>query len=385
MDHSIRRVDHPVQSIELQPGCQIQCPGCAHRGWALVRSENQKQSWLSTKLNPWVNQIERIRSPKNQYRWNYRNKTCLHAKWDGKKWIFGLLKKDPKNWRAQPEIVDLSSCPVHTESVRKAVQILSELLPEPSVFPLVFLSISGSLLTFVLKSKAQPEVPVLPWESLGFTGVFFNLNPSAGNRVFSSRGWKLIWGEEYGVQAGEQGEFFYGPDSFQQLIPDLHQDALDEAEQYLNPGPLDGVIDLCSGVGRSLSLWKSRGAHTLGVELNGEAIRCAEKKIGKEICLRGRASERIPQLTKWIADKNPVCLSIYANPPRLGLEPEVTQWITHIARPKKLAYLSCSAGTLARDLSILSNSGYLVRRIIPYDFFPQTHHVETLALLVREE
>jgi tRNA/tmRNA/rRNA uracil-C5-methylase (TrmA/RlmC/RlmD family) len=50
-------------------------------------------------------------------------------------------------------------------------------------------------------------------------------------------------------------------------------------------------------------------------------------------------------------------------------------------RPQRMAYLSCSAGTLRRDLEHLTAAGYRVMRIIPYDFFPQTHHVETLVFL----
>ena len=48
-----------------------------------------------------------------------------------------------------------------------------------------------------------------------------------------------------------------------------------------------------------------------------------------------------------------------------------------------MAYLSCSAGTLRRDLEALSGA-YEVARIIPYDFFPHTHHVESLVLLQHE-
>jgi len=46
-----------------------------------------------------------------------------------------------------------------------------------------------------------------------------------------------------------------------------------------------------------------------------------------------------------------------------------------------LSHLSCSAGTLGRDLQTLTTAGYAVNTLIPYDFFPQTRHVETLALL----
>ena len=55
----------------------------------------------------------------------------------------------------------------------------------------------------------------------------------------------------------------------------------------------------------------------------------------------------------------------------------------HVARPERIAYLSCSAGTLSRNLAVLTESGYGVERITPYDFFPGTRHVETLVSLRR--
>ncbi len=68
------------------------------------------------------------------------------------------------------------------------------------------------------------------------------------------------------------------------------------------------------------------------------------------------------------------------NPPRSGLEAPVVAALARELRPRRLGYLSCSAGTLARDLTELESAGYDVERIVPYDFFPLTHHVETLAL-----
>jgi len=44
-------------------------------------------------------------------------------------------------------------------------------------------------------------------------------------------------------------------------------------------------------------------------------------------------------------------------------------------------YELCSAGTLRRDLDALTRSDYWIKRLTPYDFFPQTYHVETLVLL----
>jgi tRNA/tmRNA/rRNA uracil-C5-methylase (TrmA/RlmC/RlmD family) len=71
------------------------------------------------------------------------------------------------------------------------------------------------------------------------------------------------------------------------------------------------------------------------------------------------------------------------NPPRSGLEAGVLDALAGELQPERLAYLSCSAGTLARDLRILCQAGYRVSAIHPCDFFPLTHHVEALALADR--
>lgn len=208
---------------------------------------------------------------------------------------------------------------------------------------------------------------------MGIQGIYVNVNASAGQRVFlghwNSRSWRKVWGESTAV--GPMG-LRHGPQSFQQLIPVLYEDALAEARQWLKPGPGVSVLDLYTGVGASLRIWKEAGAHALGVELLGEAVGIAGSDI-----LQGRVSERLPQIQAWLTGASVV----FTNPPRTGMEPEVVEWLGKSARPSRIAYLSCSAGTLSRDLSKLENNAYLVRRIIPYDFFPQTQHVESLALL----
>ncbi|HEX9773419.1 MAG TPA: hypothetical protein VGA44_08135, partial [Steroidobacteraceae bacterium] len=96
--------------------------------------------------------------------------------------------------------------------------------------------------------------------------------------------------------------------------------------------------------------------------------------------LRGTCAQRLPQIREWWSRARDRRLA-YLNPPRSGLETEVAGALAEEFRPARIAYLSCSAGTLARDLELLESGGYRIERILPYDYFPQTHHVETLALL----
>lgn len=165
------------------------------------------------------------------------------------------------------------------------------------------------------------------------------------------------------------------------MIPALYQQALEAAEAFLAPGTGDAVADLYCGTGASLVRWTGRGAQTLGVELSGEAVACAGVNAPSAAVLRGKCADRLPQLRTWTPTTGKRLL--YLNPPRPGLEPAVLDWAGYEFRPNRLAYLSCSAGTLSRDLRALTVAGYEVAHLLPFDFFPQTPHVEVLALLRR--
>ncbi len=215
--------------------------------------------------------------------------------------------------------------------------------------------------------------------AIGMEGLWLHLHPSAGRRLFAKRGWHLLWGSPRSV---DPRGLVYGPTGFQQLIPTLYELALDEAEGFLSPDNGDSVVDLYSGTGTTLARWKKAGCRTIGVEVSGESVECARLNAPGTIVLRGTCANRLPQLREWIVlGSSAGKRRLYVNPPRTGLEPEVLEWVAGELVPDRIAYLSCSAGTLRRDLDTLVGSGYRVVNITPYDFFPQTHHVETLALL----
>jgi tRNA/tmRNA/rRNA uracil-C5-methylase (TrmA/RlmC/RlmD family) len=161
-------------------------------------------------------------------------------------------------------------------------------------------------------------------------------------------------------------------------LPRLHRAVLEAAAAHLRAGPGTNVLDLYCGHGASLRVWTAAGARTLGVELSGEAVRDAARNAPGAAILRGTCAQRLPQIRGWWRADD-VGLA-YLNPPRSGLDAGVAGALARELRPARLAYLSCSAGTLARDLAVLEGGGYRIDAILPFDFFPQTHHVETLAL-----
>ena len=73
---------------------------------------------------------------------------------------------------------------------------------------------------------------------------------------------------------------------------------------------------------------------------------------------------------------------IIADPPRSGMNPKTINDILKLA-PSKIVYISCNPTTQARDIRLLSEGGYKLARIKPVDMFPQTYHIENVALLVK--
>lgn len=74
---------------------------------------------------------------------------------------------------------------------------------------------------------------------------------------------------------------------------------------------------------------------------------------------------------------------VIVDPPRAGISAQARKWLLR-GRPSQLFYVSCDPSTLARDLGELSR-GYEIRWVAPYDFFPQTSHIESLSLLIPKE
>jgi 23S rRNA (uracil1939-C5)-methyltransferase len=97
---------------------------------------------------------------------------------------------------------------------------------------------------------------------------------------------------------------------------------------------------------------------------------------------RFEAGDVLEQLDELIDDEQRFdCIVL--NPPRKGCERDVLNKLVQL-EPERIVYVSCSPQTLARDLDILSGKGYQATKVQPVEMFPQTAHVENVALLERK-
>jgi 23S rRNA (uracil1939-C5)-methyltransferase len=358
----------------LLPGCNPDCHGCRHRHLDREASLAAKGAFLARTLADWQDRLSPVRSVPDGERLGYRDRVTLTARHDGAKWQFGLVRRD--------ELVPIPDCPVHTARVRRLVHLLEDAVPPPDRFPLGWLHVAGAQATLVVKARS-PEAdwiaglgPALV--AAGIEGLWLNCNPSAGRKLFLKTGWRLAWGEP---RSRDTGGLLHGPGAFQQLLPGLHREALDAGAEFLFAAGVVPVLDLYCGNGASLVRWRQQGAACLGVESAGDAAECAHLNAPGAEVFRGSCRTRLPQVRDWWRQQGEPRPAAWVNPDRSGLEPEVCAALAEELQPDRLAYLSCSAGSLARDLRHLGAAGYQVHGLVPFDFFPRTHHVEVLALL----
>lgn len=146
----------------------------------------------------------------------------------------------------------------------------------------------------------------------------------------------------------------------------------------LNPQMI--VMDLYCGVGLFSAFLAPKVGRLLGVEVSPEACDDFAQNLDEfdnvEL-YEGTAEAVLPKL-KMRPDV------VVVDPPRAGLERSALDALLKLA-PEQLAYVSCDPSTLARDVKRLLAGGYYLVSVQPFDLFPQTYHVENVALLKKSD
>lgn len=304
----------------------------------------------------------------------YRNKIQLPV---GENLRLGLYA------RHSHDLIEMEKCAIHTDLGEKVLVEVQRLLKKHEAHDvkhlllktavktgqvlLILVTRSASLLTKLAEEILQsvPEVK----------GVVQNIHPEESNVILSSQ-FRPLAGQEAIEESLCGFTFKVSPASFFQVNPEQAEALYQKVVEYAELTGKERVLDAYCGVG-TLSLVLARAAkEVVGVESVAFAIADAREnakrnKITNVEFICGRAEESVSQIKH--ADV------AVLNPPRGGCESAFLDALVKF-KPRRIVYVSCDPATLARDLQILTQKGYTVKQVQPFDMFPQTMHVETVTV-----
>ena len=210
--------------------------------------------------------------------------------------------------------------------------------------------------------------------------IYHNVRPGRGNVILGKK-IRLLWGDETLTAALCGLRFSVSPFSFFQVNPAQAEILYDTALSYAQLTGKETVIDAYCGTGTITLALARNAARAIGIEIVAPAISDAKKNakrngIQNAEFLVGDAARLMPKLLEEGTRPDVIVM----DPVRAGCDEKVLEAAAQMS-PARIVYVSCNPATFARDAARLRERGYELKEVTPVDMFPQTMHVETVALL----
>ena len=210
--------------------------------------------------------------------------------------------------------------------------------------------------------------------------IIQNINDKNTNAIFGKE-FRTLYGQDTITDSMLGNDYEISAQSFYQVNTEmaekLYQTAIDFSD--LNSDSI--VIDAYSGIGTIGLSFAKEVKEVYGVEVIETAVEDAKKNAERNGITNAHyvADSAENAMAKWSKDgiKPDV---IIVDPPRKGLTESFIK-ASVAMQPEKVTYVSCNPATMARDIKLYQELGYELKKVQPVDLFPQTHHVETVALL----
>jgi 23S rRNA (uracil1939-C5)-methyltransferase len=194
---------------------------------------------------------------------------------------------------------------------------------------------------------------------------------------------ELVWGQaELPERLGEL-DLRISSEAFFQTNTEMAELLYGIVIEYAALEGWERVYDLYSGIGTIALTLAPRAGELWGIELIEQAVADAiagarRNEITNVHFFAGDTRLALPELLERAGRPD----VLVVDPPRAGLSKKVVRRIIEVS-PKRIVYVSCNPTTLAPNAAELVQAGWALRRVRPVDMFPQTHHIECVALLER--
>jgi 23S rRNA (uracil1939-C5)-methyltransferase len=302
----------------------------------------------------WQKEIEIVPSPKA---WNYRTR----AQWKRDREKLGYFE------RKSHRVCDVRVCPILTETLQEILRSERENLNSNFLELRVASSREAVSLNFS-RTKADSE----PDEN------FYAANKIAEENDRTDVSTEKQTAAEIQLKIGEFDYSFSANVFFQvnhELLPEFIETAIGNAEGNL-------ALDLYCGVGLFALPLANKFKEVVGIEGSNSSIEFAN--LNAQNADLKNVDFQVSTVGDWLKENSEQLAAVdfvLLDPPRSGAEKETIENLIKL-KPGKIVYVSCNPATLARDLLALTNGNYEIENIRAFDFFPQTHHVETVVHLV---
>ena len=318
-----------------------------------------------------------IQGPFWGYRWRARLSARLVPKKGGM--LIGFHE------RKSSYVADMRECPNLPPHVSALLMPLRELIGALSIntaMPQIELAVGEDMTALVLRilEPLSDADEALLRAFADRHGVVFYLQPQGPASVYR---FYPLSGAELSYRLPDFDiEHRFSPTEFTQVNHAINRVLVRRAMTLLDPRPGERVADMFCGLGNFTLPIARLGARVVGVEGNRELVR----RAGENAAANGLA-DKVEYGIANLFEATPESLAalghfdkMLIDPPREGAL-ELVKSIDENSGPRRIVYVSCSPATLARDAAILvSQKGYRLLGAGVVNMFPNTSHVESIAL-----
>ena len=252
---------------------------------------------------------------------------------------------------------------VQVRTARSTKQVMVTLVTAESAFPVGKKFVNALL-------KRHPEI----------TTVVQNINDKQTTMVLGDRE-KVLFGPGYIEDVLCKKRFRISSRSFYQVNSIQTEKLYNIALDYAGFSGKERILDAYCGIGTIGIIASDRCKEVLSVELNPEAVKDAKvnAKLNEAKNVEVFRNDAGRFMRDMAAKKEKLDI-LFMDPPRSGASEEFLMAALEL-KPAKFVYVSCEPTTLARDLAILTEGGYEMKKAVPVDMFPYVEAVETVVLL----
>jgi 23S rRNA (uracil1939-C5)-methyltransferase len=240
---------------------------------------------------------------------------------------------------------------------------------------------TGELQVRLVTSPGKLDADALT-DAAGADHLFWTQTAGLGESTMGGETTLLSGGPQLAEQLGDL-RFLISPEAFFQTNTEMAEVLYGHAAEAAGLRGSERVFDLYCGIGTiGLSL-AARAREVVGVEIVERAVADAiENARLNEITNASFYAGDIRLAMRELVERAGKPDVAVIDPPRAGLSQKVVRRVIEAA-PQRIVYVSCNPTTLAPNAAQLVEAGYVLRRVRPVDMFPQTPHIECVALLER--